>query len=197
MAKERPQRPVRQRPTRSFHRPAPSSGGGGDDEEEYVGLIQEVHDMINRERLHVPDAIEAEVPVLPFDLTSLSDKQLQSLYSAFTAFSYRTGYLLMLEESKASKCGQAADEIVTAYLAQHSGDEGSVTAIKAQAEQIDEVSAWRKRQRAHAILADSQRKQRDNYDKVCERLSRLETMRQQEFERAGQRLSSRPRPSRK
>lgn len=148
--------------------------------------------MINRERLHVPPQLEESPPELPFDLTGLSDASLQRLYSAFGAYCYRTGYLLMLEESKQTRCRQAADEIVTSYLGKNIDAEGSVTARKAQAEQIDEVRAWRKRQQMHGTLADSLRKQRDGYDRTCERLSRLESMRMGEYERSGQRLSSRP-----
>jgi len=159
---------------------------------EYQGLIEEVHNMIDAERLHVPAAIVSDPVELPFDLTEVSDKQLQSLYSAFASYSYREGYLLMLEESKEQKCREAADEIVTAYLAEKATEDGSVTSHKAQAEQIDVVKEWRNRQRMHGILAASQRKQRDGHDKMCERLSRLEAMRMGEYERAGQKLSSRP-----
>lgn len=160
-------------------------------DEDYRELIQVVRDMLANERLHVPPRIEEEVYELPFDLTTLSDKQLQEAYSAFTAYSYRAGYLLLEHEAVASKCRQVADEIVTAFLSQHGDDYKTVTAAEAVAEQNDEVKVWRKRQRTNVILADAQRKQRDNYDKVCERLSRLETMRHQEWERSGNRLAAR------
>lgn len=149
-----------------------------------AALLESVHELIARERLHIPEALEEDPVELPFDLTTVSDTELQQLYSAFNAYSYRAGYLLMLEEAKGSKYREAADEIVQAYLASSESD-ASVTAVKAQAEEHDDVKAWRRKQRRAAILADALRKERDSYDKVCERLSRIETMRQDEWQRSG------------
>lgn len=180
----------RERPTRKPKAP-PQDAPPQSDDREHSELLAVVHDLVERERLHVPPALDVDPVDLPFDLTTLSDKELQQAYSAFTAYSYRTGYLLMIEEVSASKCREAADEIVTAYIATQQKDDGTVTALKAQAEQHGEVKAWRKHQRRHAVLADALRRDRDNYDKVCERLSRLETMRHEEWERSGNRLSAR------
>ena len=189
MPKERPQRPVRQRPTRSNQHPAHSPGA--DEDDGYHELISVVRDMLARERLHVPPKLEDNPPELPFDLTKVDDNSLQKLYSAFSAYSYRAGYLLLEHEAVAGMCRRAADEIAAAFLAVNSGDYRTVTAADAAAEQLPDVERWRKRQKLNGVLADAQRKQRDNYDKICERLSRLETMRHQEFERSGQRLASR------
>ena len=93
--------------------------------------------------------------------------------------------MLALEEAHESTCREAAEEIVTAYIAAHGDDDGTMTQIKAAAEQNDDVKRWRKRQRRHGVLAAVLRKDRDNYDKVVERLSRQETMRDNEFTRAG------------
>lgn len=175
----RPQRQARTQP------PAWKPEAEGDQDSEYTGLIQVVRDMLKTERLHVPQPIEATVVEAPFDLTKLSDQQIQKLYSAFTAYSYRVGYLLMEHEARASKCKEAADEIVTWYIAEADDDGETLTKMKAQAEQHDQVKKWRRRQKTNNVLADAQRKQRDNYDKVCERLSRLETMRMNEWTREG------------
>lgn len=182
---------ARTRPTRK-QRPAndePGAEGGGD--AEYRELIQVVRDMLANERLHVPPRLTEAPVVLPLDLTTVSDKELQQLYTAFAAYSYRAGYLLLEHEAMAFKCKQIADEIVTQFMSQHGDEYKTVTAGEAVAEQNEEVKKWRKRQRTNGVLADAQRKQRDNYDKVCERLSRLETMRMNEFERSGNRLASR------
>lgn len=189
MPRERPQRPVRQRPTRSNQHPA--NAPGADEDDGYHDLISVVRDMLARERLHVPPKLEDNPPELPFDLTKVDDNSLQKLYSAFSAYSYRAGYLLLEHEAVAGMCRRAADEIAAAFLAINSGDYRTVTAADAAAEQLPDVERWRKRQKLNGVLADAQRKQRDNYDKICERLSRLETMRHQEFERSGQRLASR------
>lgn len=166
-----------------------------DDDAEYASLLTSVHELIDRERLHVPPAIESDPVDLPFDLTTVSDTELQQLFSAFTAYSYRSGYLLMIQEASEHRCKEAADEIVEAFIANAEGD--SLTQIKAVAEQHDEVKRWRKLQRKHGILALSLRKERDNYDKVCERLSRVETMRQDEWQRAGGGPTARSRPGAK
>lgn len=128
---------------------------------------------------------------LPFDLTTVSDKQLQQLHSAFASYSYRAGYLLALEEANESTCREAAEEIVTAYIAANGDSEGTMTQIKAAAEQNETVKNWRHRQRRHGILAAVLRKDRDNYDKIVERLSRHESMRDGEWERAGNRNGGR------
>lgn len=168
--------------------PAPGEGEAGDGEpdSDHDELLSVVHDLIAREKLHVPPQIEADPIELPYDLTTVSDKQLQKLFSAFNAYSYRTGYLLMVEEAAEMKCREAADEIVQAYIASSSSEDAdTVTQLKAQAEQHPEVHRWRRHQKRHGILGSSLRKERDSYDKVCERLSRLETMRHDEFERSG------------
>lgn len=175
------------------------SAGAGDEEgdDEVTDLIDFVHKKIETERLHVPAPIEEDLPEVPFDLSSLSDAELQRTYMQFSAYSYRAGYLLMVEEAKSFAARNAADEIVEKYIAEDDGDD-TVTEIKARAEQHPDVKVWRRRQKRWAILAESQRKQRDSYDKICERLSRLETMRQNEWERAGAKSGSgSSRPARK
>jgi hypothetical protein len=164
------------------------------DDPEHTELLETVHELIARERLHVPAQIEDDPVELPFDLTTVGDKELQQLYSAFNAYSYRAGYLLMIEEAAEHKCKEAADEIVEAYIAKSDLEDSTVTKVKAEAEQHDQVKKWRKRQRRHGILATSLRKDRDNYDRVCERLSRIETMRQDEWQRAGGGPTAKSRP---
>ena len=83
-----------------------------EDRAEYEELIADVEDEIRRQRLHTPGELpEGEAPELPFDLTTLSDRELQALYSAFNAYAYRVTYLLMVEDAKARRCRDAADEI--------------------------------------------------------------------------------------
>ena len=168
-------RPTRQRPV--------SPPGAGDTAPD--DLVGEVRELVNRERLHVPAALEGDPVELPFDLTTVSDKELQRLYSAFSSYSYRTGYLLSLEEVKSSKCGEAAETLIDAYIATHGEGKESLTVLKAQAAQLDDVQSWLRRKKMHSILADSLRRQRDNYDKVVERISRHESMREGEWLRAG------------
>lgn len=152
--------------------------------------------MVNRERLHVPGQLEGDPVELPFDLTTVSDRELQSLYSAFGSYSYRVGYLLTLEEAKSAKCGEAAEVLIEAFIATHGEGKESLTVLKAQAAQLPDVQSWLRRKKMYSILADSLRRQRDNYDKVVERISRHESMREGEWLRAGngpQAGKSRPR----
>lgn len=166
-----------------------SSAGTGtlseeDGEAGYDTLIEVVRQNLKAERLHVPERITESEVALPFDLTKVSDNELQKLYSAFMAYSYRAAYLLMEHEAISHGCRVAADEVVTAYIAEHGTEGETMTVVKAEAEQIEAVKVWRKRQRRNDVLADAERRQRDAYDKVCERLSRIGTLRQEEWTRS-------------
>ena len=65
--------------------------------------------------------------------------------------------------------------------------EKRVATIDAEIEQDKAVKKWRRRQRIHDTYANAYRQERDSYVKVVDTLSRLETMRNNEFERSGQR----------
>jgi hypothetical protein len=156
-----------------------------DGAEDYADAIDAVLERLRAERLHVPAAIEVEPPELPFDLTQIADVELQRLHSAFTSYEYRSNFLLLVEEGIEQLCRQAADEIVEAIIAENDDHKMAVTVLEARAEQDDNVKLWRHRQRKHAHYAQAMRKERNGYEKLLERLSRLEAMRQGEFERAG------------
>jgi hypothetical protein len=164
-----------------------------EDRAEYEELIADVEDEIRRQRLHTPGELpEGEAPELPFDLTTLSDRELQALYSAFNAYAYRVTYLLMVEDAKMRRCRDAADEIYKYLLStwpkyDEQNKEKRVATIEAEIEQDPNVRKWRRRQRLHDVYANAYRQERDSYIKVVDTLSRLETMRNNEFERSGQR----------
>ena len=171
--------------------PAPETPPQEDRDEIYRDLIADVERQIKREHLHVPLPLpEGEIPELPFDLTTLSDRQLQFLYGAFVAYQYRAGYLLLLEEAKGRRCKEAADSMHRDFLViwnkyDEKDKEKRVAVIEAEIESDANLQVWRRRQRLHETFAQSYRNERDSYNKIIESLSRLETMRMNEFERSG------------
>lgn len=163
------------------------AGDDADGDDEYRGLIESIKEKIDAERLHVPEPIEDDPVELPFDITEISDSELQALHSAFGAYAYREGYLQSIEESKAKICKQAADEITRELLVESASNtkDPKVTLLEAEAELDDNVKKWRKRQRKHEAFAKSHKNMHDNHLAVVEMLSRQETMRQQAWERSG------------
>ena len=163
----------------------------------YDELIADVEAELGEQRLHVPPPLPpGEQPDLPFDLTTLSDKELQQFHGYFTAYVYRTNHLLMREEAKARKCKDAAEELARDLLvAAEKYDEHdkakTMTILEAEVESDPEVIKWRKRQRKHDTFATSYRSERDSYLRVVEALSRQESMRQNEWERGGGRSGKR------
>jgi hypothetical protein len=156
----------------------------------YDELLADVEERIRAERLHVPQQLPEERPELPFDMTTLSDRELQALYSAFTAYSYRSAYLLTVEEAKARRCREAADEIaryllVNAKKYDEHDKAKTMTILEAEVESDENVKKWRARQRKHDSFAHFFRQERDSYNRCVDSLSRLETMRHNEFERSG------------
>lgn len=166
-----------------------SYGGETEKEPEYVELIKDVEDQLERERLHIPAPLPpGDQPEVPFDLNELTDKQLRSLHGAFGAYAYRTGYLLMKEEGKARRCKERADDLHRNFLAviekqDEHGKQKVIAVLEAEIESLPEVIKWRKRQRMYELQAHSLRAQRDGYLKEGEILSRQETMRHNDWER--------------
>lgn len=162
-----------------------------DADAEYLGVIDAIQKRVDSERLHVPGMIEVEPPEVPFDWTTITDKGLQMLYGAFAAYAYRVGYLEKLEESYARVCRQAATELTEALIA-HSDKidvqtekPKTMTVLEAEIAQDPNVKKWRKRQYKHETFAASYKSDREGYNKMLEALSRLGTLRQDEWERAG------------
>lgn len=157
---------------------------------EYDAVIRDARAQIERERLHVPPPIENPAPDVPFDLTKLSDKELQQLYSAFTAYAYRVAYELHVEDRIASLCREAANELhrellVLAEKYDEREKQKTMTILEAEIENDENVKKWRKRQRLHETFASSKRSERESYNRQLESFSRLETMRHDEWERSG------------
>lgn len=153
-------------------------------------LLVDVRAELKRERLHIPPPIEEAPPEMPFDLTTLSDTELQRLYMMFAAYAYRTNHLLLLQEASARRAKERADDLhrellVASEKYDEHGKQKTMTILEAEVEQDPEVRKWRKIQRKYDIFAQSYRGERDSYNKFVEALSRLETMRDNEFDRSG------------
>jgi hypothetical protein len=166
------------------------------DDEDYSNLVRTVQDEIRRERLHTPEPPQEEVPDLPWDWTKITGDQLQRFYGIYSALAYYKGYTLAFEERMASHCRAAADELHRDLLNASDkyddhGKEKKVSHLEAEIEADSNVMRWRKRQRKHEIFATQARQERDSYNKLVESLSRLETMRHNEWERSGGKVGRR------
>ena len=160
------------------------------DGDPYQELISEVEGQISRERLHTPEPPTEAAPEIPWDWTQISDKELQQLHSAFSSMGYYVDYKLSRENRIALLCKQAADELsreLLVALTKHDikGKDVKITLLEAQVEADENVKTWRQRQRRHEAFASGFRSERDSYYKLLEGLSRHESMRMDEWQRAG------------
>lgn len=165
---------------------APDPTESGD----YAELVQQVVEELRAERLHIPEPPQEQVPDLPWDWTRMSDKDLQRFYGFYASLAYYKSYLLEKDERMVAHCRRAADEIHNVLLVKADkyddhGKQKTMTLLEAEIENDERVKVWRQRQRKHDAYAASHRRERDSLLRLCEQLSRLETMRHQEFERAG------------
>jgi hypothetical protein len=163
-----------------------------DQVDDYQRLIKTVDEDLERERIHKAKPPEEEIPDLPWDWTKMSDKELQKFHGIYSALAYYKSYQMSRDERLALHCKAAADELHNALLVaaekiDEHGKEKRVATLEAEIESDENVIAWRRRQRKHETYAASHRNERDSISKIVEALSRHETMRQDEWERSGQR----------
>lgn len=174
---------------------APSSEqdqGPQDDrrDDEYEQLVARVRGDLEKERSVIPATPPAdEIPEVPWDWTKLTHAQLQQLYGAYSVLAYHKNWLLAFEERMAYACKSAADEmhrdlLVAIEKYDDHDHEKKVSHLEAEIESDENVKRWRRRQRKHEIYATATRQERDSYNKLVESLSRVETMRHNEYLRS-------------
>lgn len=171
------------------------SGSGGEDAEgsedtDYEGLIAHVEKELRRERIHLPQPPQDDLPEVPWDWSNIEDRQLQKLYSAYSVAAYYKNYILAREERMAYHCKSAAEELARELLLatekyDEKGKEKRVAILEAEVESDPNVIIWRRRQHKHEVFATAARQERESYSKLVESLSRIETMRHNEWERSG------------
>jgi hypothetical protein len=162
-----------------------------DDDEEYAAIIKEAVESTRREMLYVPPRPEEDPPELPADWSTIAPQQLQRLHGAFATFALRAGYLEKLEEAKAMICKEAADELFDVLFGEMDVTEKtSVTHTKAKVESDPNVRRWRKRAAKHTAFALSHKMDREGFTRITEALSRLHTMKQDEWVQAGGKSST-------
>lgn len=158
---------------------------------DYSDLVEQVEETLKKDRLHVPEPPTDDPPKLPYDYSKVSDDQLHSLHSVFTSFAYRANYLLQRDERIAALAKMKADEIARELLVaiakyDEKGHEKKVSLLEAEVESSPKIKDLRKIQRKHEIFATAHRQERDSYAKLVESMSRLETMRQNQWDRSRQ-----------
>ena len=169
---------------------APAPAIDSDNDSDYELMLKFVQDELLGENFHVPKKLPEEKTELPFDLTTLSDRELHAVYGQFSVYAYAASYRMILEEARARKCGHAADEIhkyllTSAEKYDSQNKPKTMTILEAEIEQNVDIKFWRKAQQKHALFGQVYKNERDSYNRLVESLSRLETMRQNEFLRSG------------
>lgn len=164
---------------------------------DYVELIRLIDTQLAEERVHRPKAPTETVPDLPWDWTKMSDGDLQRFHGIFSVIAYYKAYVLAREERIALACKMAADELhneIMVLLPKYDehGKDKRVALIEAEVEDDEHIKKWRRRQRKHETFAAAHRYERDSVSRLVEALSRHETIRHDEWERAGK-LSDRRR----
>ena len=157
----------------------------------YHLIIQKVEDELAKDRRHVPDPPEDDVPQLPWDWTKASDSEIQRLYSYYSLLAYHKSFVLLREDRVALECKRAADELANELLKaidkyDDKGKHKTLTLLEKEVEADPHVLNWRRLQYKHDAFTASARRERDSLYKLVESLSRFETMRQQEWQRSGQ-----------
>lgn len=143
------------------------------------------------EDIAVPAEVEGELPVLPIDMTQLSDLELRRLYSKFTAMSVRTAWLVSIEKGKATSAKalerDAFDKALRAVDKTEPGSEKAKLAavVEAEANEDPEVKQWRATAGRHSDNLEKLKALRETHTESCDRISREWTMRTEEFQKAG------------
>lgn len=156
----------------------------------YKKLIEIVDRELRNERLDgIPEPPSDEVPELPWKWADISDTDLQNFHGQYASMAYYKGYIRSRDERIAMHCKEAADELHNALLIKApkydaKGKEIRVTVMEAEISADPNVKRWRKLQRKHEAMTAQARAEQDSYLKLVEALSRLETMRQDVWERS-------------
>lgn len=154
-------------------------------------LAEYVEQELKDELLHTPQPPETEIPDLPWDWTQLSDAELQKFYGIYSASAYYKNWQAQRDERMAAHWREAANELhntllVAADKYDDNGKQKTMTLLEAEIESDENVKKFRRRQRKHETFASAHKRERDSMNKLVESLSRLESMRHQEWERSGQ-----------
>lgn len=138
--------------------------------------------------LPIPSDYGDTPPEFPRDISVLSDRQLRTLHAEFAAMLARANWLLAIEETDELTARQMADlkfalAIRTASdeLDQVTSKPKTVSRLEAEAAGDEEVREWRAKQNGHYVQVKLLKALRDNYQMICERISREWTMREKEL----------------
>jgi len=112
---------------------------------------------------------------------------------AYAQLAYYKAFIVQYEDRMATHCKQAADEIHRDLLNasdkyDENGKEKRVSILEAEIEADDAIVSWRRQQRRHEIFSAQAKQERDAYQKLVEQMSRIHTMRQDEWEQSGQKI---------
>lgn len=138
--------------------------------------------------LPVPNDFQGELPEFPRDISVLTDRELRRLHAEFAAMLARANWLTAAGEADEQSSKQIADLKYAQAIRRASenvdlntGKPKTVPMLEAEAASDEEVKEWRATQREHFIQVKLLKALRDNYQMMCERISREFTMRISEF----------------
>jgi len=161
---------------------------------DYAKLRETVDAELRRDRLVMPTPPpQDDIPELPWDITKVGNGELQQLHWAYAQLAYYKAFIVQYEDRMATHCKQAADEIHRDLLNasdkyDENGKEKRVSILEAEIEADDAIVSWRRQQRRHEIFSAQAKQERDAYQKLVEQMSRIHTMRQDEWEQSGQKI---------
>ncbi len=148
-------------------------------------ILEEAEKVETHLNLPTPKDYGDEPPDFPRDISVLSDRKLRTLHAEFTAMLTRANWLLAIEETDEITARQLADLHYAKAISKAAGVPDTVTGkaktekrLEAEAAGDDEVRKWRGKQNEHFVQVKLLKALRDNYQMICERISREWTMRQ-------------------
>lgn len=142
---------------------------------------------ILQENMSIPQEVNGQPPEFPRDISVVSDKELRKLHAEFAAMLARANWLVAIEETDEISARQVADLKHAQAIRRAADTPDKVTSkaktvpmLEAEAVADDEVKEWRANQTKHYIQIKLLKALRDNYQMICERISREWSMREKE-----------------
>lgn len=143
---------------------------------------------IKKENLPIPPELEGQPPILPRDMSTLSDGQIRKLHAEYTAALARANWICSLEQADEYAAKMIAEKLEVRALAhvdkiKYVDDKPkpkSIPEIEAEAkEHPDVVAAWDAYTELHMSLR-IMKELKDSMQVTCERISREWSMREAE-----------------
>lgn len=146
-----------------------------------TGSVKAGKKLVRKENLPEPPEIEGDPPILPRDMSKLSDADMLKLLSEFNALRARAIWLISVAEDdleSARTLSNYYEEMAIKKIVDEEGKAGrTASSLKAQAMEDDQVQYYMAKKKEHSSEVRSLKALRDVYDTSCTVISRQWTMR--------------------